>query len=51
MIAFLCSLYLLAIFLWCGEKQTPSNKYLLESKEGQKFKKKICECALDFDQL
>ena len=30
-------------FLWCGEKQTPNNKYLPELiKKDQKFKKRIC---------
>ena len=29
-------------FLWCGEKQTPNNKYLPELiKKNQKFKKRI----------
>ena len=53
MIVFLWSLYSDAIFLWCGQKLTTNNKYLLELiKRGSKVQEKnmSCEHGLNFDQ-
>ena len=52
-IGFLWSLYLYAVFLWCSEKQTPNNKFLLELiKRRSKVQEKIMsyERALNSDQ-
>ena len=53
MIVFLWSWYSDTIFLWCGEKKTPNNKYLPELiKRRSKVQEKniSCERGLIFDQ-
>ena len=53
MIGFFWRLYLYTVFLWCSEKKTPNNKYLLVViKRRLKVQEKnmSCERAFNFDQ-